>query len=77
MKIRKMTFALPAILLAASLASTADAQTTRGAAIFNSQAQNYSPIEVEKAACGPNWGRWCGPFHRRVCGPWRCWCAPC
>ena len=32
---------------------------------------------VEKAACGPHWGRFCGPFHHRVCGRWHCWCAPC
>jgi len=75
MKIRNVTFALAAILLAALLASDANAQTTRGAAVIKSQAQNFSPIE--KAACGPFFGRWCGPFHHRVCGPYRCWCAPC
>jgi hypothetical protein len=65
-----------AILLVGSLAFKADAQTSRGAAIIPAQAQNFTPIE--KAACGPNWGRWCGPFHRRVCGPLgRCWCAHC
>jgi hypothetical protein len=64
-----------AILLASSLAWKADAQTTRGATNLPAQAQNFSPIE--KAACGPYWGRWCGPYHRRVCGPYRCWCAHC
>ena len=64
------------ILLAGSLAFKADAQTSRGAANIPAQAQNFSPIE--KAACGPYFGRWCGPFHRRVCGPGgRCWCARC
>jgi hypothetical protein len=65
-----------AILLAGSLAWKADAQTSRGAASILAQAQNISPIE--KAACGPYWGRWCGPWLHRVCGPYgRCWCAPC
>jgi hypothetical protein len=62
-----------AILSAGSLAS--NAQTTRGALGLRAAAQNFSPIE--KAACGPFFGRWCGPYHRRVCGPFRCWCAPC
>ena len=74
---RKLTFiAMAAILLAGSLAFKADAQTSREAAVIPAQAQNFTPIE--KAACGPFWGRWCGPFHRRVCGPrGRCWCAHC
>ena len=76
---RKLTvtfLATGAILLAGSLAFKADAQTSRGAATIPAQAQNFTPIE--KAACGPFWGRWCGPFHRRVCGPRdRCWCAHC
>ena len=68
--------AAAAILLVSSLAWKADAQTSRGAANIPAQAQNFTPIE--KAACGPFWGRWCGPFHRRVCGPrGRCWCAQC
>ena len=68
--------AAAAILLVSSLAWKADAQTSRGAANIPAQAQNFTPIE--KAACGPFWGRWCGPFHRRVCGPLgRCWCAHC
>jgi hypothetical protein len=68
--------AMATILLAGSLAFKADAQTSRGAANIPVQAQNFSPIE--KAACGPYFGRWCGPFHRRVCGPGgRCWCARC
>jgi hypothetical protein len=75
MKLRRVTFAMAAILLAASLASSADAQTSRGAATIKSQAQNFSPIQ--KAACGPYWGPWCGPWHHRVCGWGRCWCAPC
>ena len=69
--------AMVAILLAGSLAFKADAQTSRGAANIPAQTQNFTPIE--KAACGPNWGRWCGPFHHRVCGPYghHCWCARC
>jgi hypothetical protein len=62
-----------AILLAAPPAS--NAQTSRGAASISAARQNFSPIQ--KAACGPYWGRWCGPFTHRVCGPYRCWCAPC
>jgi hypothetical protein len=75
---RKLTvtfIATAAILLAGLLAFKADAQTSRGAATIPVQAQNFSPIE--KAACGPYWGRWCGPWHRRVCGQYRCWCARC
>ena len=68
--------AIAAIVLASSFAFKADAQTSRGALVLPGQAQNFSPIE--KAACGPRWGRWCGPFHRRVCGPrGHCWCAHC
>jgi hypothetical protein len=67
--------ATAAILLAGSLAFKADAQTSRGAANIPAQAQNFTPIE--KAACGPFFGRWCGPYHHRVCGPYRCWCAHC
>jgi hypothetical protein len=52
------------------------AALTVGALISSAeQARNFTP--VEKAACGPHWGRFCGPFHHRVCGRWRCWCAPC
>ena len=53
----------------------ADAQIERGPAALAGQAQNFTPIE--KAACGPHWGRFCGPFHHRVCGRYHCWCAPC
>lgn len=72
-----MTFiATAAILAAGAVAYNADAQTSRGAAGITTQAKNFTPIE--KAACGPFWGRWCGPFHHRVCGPrGRCWCAHC
>ena len=80
---RKLVISFPAaaaILAAGAAAYQADAQTTRGAADITTQAQNFTPIE--KAACGPFWGRWCGPFHHRVCriGPYghrHCWCAPC
>jgi hypothetical protein len=67
--------ATAAILFVGSLAWKADAQTTRGAAAISATAKNFTPIE--KAACGPYWGRWCGPYHHRVCGPYRCWCAHC
>ena len=67
--------AAAAILAAGSLAFRADAQTSRGAASIPAQAQNFTPIE--KAACGPFYGRWCGPFHHRVCRWGRCWCAHC
>ena len=62
-----------AILAVGSLAS--NAQTTRGIGGIKSVSENFTPIE--KAACGPFWGRWCGPYHTRVCGPYRCWCAHC
>lgn len=69
--------ALAAVLLLSSLTWKAEAQTLRGATIFHTQTQNFTPIE--KAACGPFFGRRCGPFHHWVCGPYgrRCWCAPC
>jgi hypothetical protein len=60
---------------ARALISSAAAQMERNPAALAGQAQNFTP--VEKAACGPHWGRFCGPFHHRVSGRWRCWCAPC
>lgn len=48
-------FATAAILAAGAAAYQADAQTARGADIAT-QAKNFTPIE--KAACGPHWGRW-------------------
>jgi hypothetical protein len=53
----------------------AQAQIERGPAALAGAAQNYTPIE--KAACGPHWGRFCGPWHHRVCGRYHCWCVPC
>jgi len=76
-----ITFAAAAAILAVgATVFKAEAQTTRGAADITTQSKNFTPIE--KAACGPFWGRFCGPFHHRVCryGPYggrRCWCAPC
>jgi hypothetical protein len=64
-----------ALMIGAALISGANAQIERGPAALAEQAQNFTP--VEKAACGPHWGRFCGPFHHRVCGRWHCWCAPC
>jgi len=67
--------ATAAIALAGAGAWTAQAQTSRGAALFHAQQQNFSPIE--KAACGPRRGEYCGPYHHRVCNPYHCWCARC
>lgn len=67
--------ATAAILSAGAVAYKAEAQTSRGAADITAQTKNFTPIE--KAACGPHWGRYCGPYHHRVCGPYRCWCAHC
>jgi hypothetical protein len=64
-----------ALTIGAAFISGASAQIERGPAALSGQAQNFTPIE--KAACGPHWGRFCGPFHHRVCGRWHCWCAPC
>jgi hypothetical protein len=64
-----------AVLTFAAFVSGADAQIERGPAALAGQAQNFTPIE--KAACGPHWGRFCGPFHHRVCGRWHCGGAPC
>ena len=62
-----------AMMLAGTLA--VNAQLSNGAHTIVPIAKNYTPIE--KAACGPNWGRFCGPFHHRVCRYGRCWCAHC
>ena len=71
-----ITLAASAALMAAAVTPwQAQAQIERGPAALAGQAQNFTP--VEKAACGPHWGRWCGPWHHRVCGRYRCWCAPC
>ena len=70
-----------AIMLAATTAFmlggmlTSQAQMERGPAALADTAQNFTPIE--KAACGPHYGKYCGPFHHRVCDRWHCWCAPC
>ena len=75
MRRKVMMLAGAAALMFGALVPSADAQIERGPAALAGQAQNFTPIE--KAACGPNWGRFCGPWHHRVCGRWRCWCAPC
>jgi len=67
--------AAAAMLLAGALAPPLHAQTSRGAAAIPAATQNFT--SVEKAACGPRWGRYCRPFHHRVCRHGRCWCAPC
>lgn len=62
-----------AVMLAGTLA--VNAQLSHGASTIAPITKNYTPIE--KAACGPHWGRWCGPFHHRVCRRGHCWCAHC
>jgi hypothetical protein len=64
-----------ALMIGGALVSDANAQIERGPAALAAPAHNFTP--VEKAACGPHWGRFCGPWHHRVCGRYRCWCAPC
>jgi predicted small secreted protein len=72
---RKVTRTLAiALLLAGSVALTADAQTSRGAGNISSAAQNFTPIE--QVACR-GWGPYCRPGFTRVCGPYRCWCRRC
>jgi hypothetical protein len=51
--------AAAAVIVAGAVA--VNAQTARGAAGIPLATKNFTPIE--KAACGPFWGRWCGPFH--------------
>jgi hypothetical protein len=75
MRRKVIMLASAAALTIVGLMSGADAQIERGPAALAGQAQNFTP--VERAACGPHWGRFCGPFHHRVCGRWHCWCAPC
>ena len=75
---RRMTITLTAtaaLIIGGGLIGAAQAQIERGAATLSQSAHNFTP--VEKAACGPHWGRFCGPWHHRVCGRWHCWCAPC
>ena len=64
-----------ALMVGGALTWQAQAQMERGPAALAGAAQNFTPIE--KAACGPHWGRFCGPYHHRVCGRYHCWCAPC
>ena len=71
---RKLTTAIAATILLASLAVSAQAQTWRGSTQLNGAAHNFTPIA--KAACGGRWGA-CPPGRHRVCARWRCWCAPC
>ena len=79
---RRLIFAfaaLAAVLLVGSSTMDANAQATRGAPIIKAVTPNYTPLPIERAACGPFPGAHCGPFHHWVCGPRgrRCWCAPC
>lgn len=75
---RRLAIALAgaaALTIGGGLIFGAEAQIERGAAALSQPAHNFTP--VEKARCGPHWGRYCGPWHHRVCGRYRCWCAPC
>ena len=72
---KNATMLVTTALTIGPLVTGAGAQIERGPAALSGQAQNFTPIE--RAACGPHWGRFCGPWHHRVCGRWRCWCAPC
>ena len=47
------------LMFGSALTWQAQAQMERGPAALAGAAQNFTPIE--KAACGPHWGRWCGP----------------
>ena len=67
--------AATATLMFSAVPWQAQAQIERGPAALADTAQNFTPIE--KAACGPHWGRFCRPWHHRVCNRWHCWCAPC
>ncbi|MBV9288507.1 MAG: hypothetical protein JO288_11915 [Hyphomicrobiales bacterium] len=68
-----------ALMFGGALIWRAQAQMERGSAVLSETAKNFTPIE--KAACGPHWGRYCPPWHHWVCrrGYWgaHCWCAPC
>jgi hypothetical protein len=56
-----ITLGTAALMNGGAFISGASAQIERGPAALAGQAQNFTP--VEKAACGPHWGRFCGPFH--------------
>jgi hypothetical protein len=71
-KIVRMTIVSAAMIL---LAGAAQAETWRGVDI-SSAARNFTPIQIQPAACR-GWGPYCGPGFTRVCGRWRCWCRPC
>ena len=63
-KVAMTLAAAAALTFGGGLAWQAHAQIERGAAGLSDTAQNFTPIE--KAACGPHWGRFCGPWHHRV-----------
>jgi hypothetical protein len=72
---RKLTLTLTAAaLVLGTLAVTANAQTSLGAAGLHAQIQNATPIH--KTACN-GFGPHCAPGWTWVCGPYRCWCRPC
>jgi len=74
-----MFTALAFVAFVGSPTMDANAQVTRGMSTIKGVTQNYTPVPIQKAACGPFPGAHCGPFHHWVCGPRgrRCWCAPC
>jgi hypothetical protein len=72
---RRMAIALAgaaALTVGGALMWGADAQIERGPAALAAPAENFTP--VERAACGPHWGRFCGPWHTRVCGRYHAEC---
>jgi len=72
---RKLTLTLTAAALAlGTLAISANAQTSSGAAGLHAQAQNSTPIH--QAACR-GFGAHCPPGWTWVCGPYHCWCRAC
>jgi hypothetical protein len=72
---RKLTLTLTAAaLVLGTMAVTANAQTSSGAAGLHAQIQNATPIH--KAACN-GFGPHCAPGWTWVCNPYHCWCRPC
>ncbi len=54
-----------ALIISVALIGSANAQIERGPAALSGQIQNFTP--VEKAACGPHWGRFLtGPEIRKM-----------
>lgn len=72
---RKLTLTLTAAaLVLGTMAISANAQTSSGAAGLHAQLQNASP--VHQAACR-GFGEHCAPGWTWVCNPYHCWCRAC